>query len=181
MPEQLPLQFRPPSSSPAKAASPFTEPTLDFLKGTWHVFYSTLPMWESNRNVTITYSPLPDIEGGWNNLVKYQPVSSDKWKTVEGIEKPDPSIPSAWNWRGKGWLKIASSHWETLGWGDEEDGWLVIWFQKTLFTPAGIDVLARRKEGLSEELLNRIRGEMKKVEDQAFNEQAEKIFKIRHD
>ena len=121
------------------------------------------------------------MPGAWDNLVKYQPVSSEKWKTVEGIEKPDPDIESAWNWRGKGLLKVASSHWEVLGWGREEVGWVVIWFQKTLFTPAGIDVLARAKQGLSEELLERIRGEMKKVEDGGFREQAEKIFKIKHD
>lgn len=138
-------------------------------------------MWKSNRNVTITYNPLEGSQGGWDNLVKYQPISSDKWKTVEGLEKPDPTTPCAWNWRGKGWLKIASSHWEVLGHGEQEEGWIVIWFQKTLFTPAGIDVLARRKGGLSENLLTRIRAEMKKVDDKAFNDQAEKIFAITHD
>ena len=142
-------------------------------------------MWKSNKNVTITYTPLDGADGAWDNLVKYQsitsPTLSDKWKTVEGIEKPDPSIPSAWNWRGKGWLKIASSHWEVLGHGEEEEGWVVVWFQKTLFTPAGIDVLARRREGLSEGLMGRVRGEMGKVDDGGFKEQAEKIFGVKHD
>lgn len=42
---------------------------------------------------------------------------------------------------------IATSHWEILGWGDEQDtgnSWVVTYFAKTLFTPAGVDVYARR-------------------------------------
>ncbi|KAJ8106146.1 hypothetical protein OPT61_g9735 [Boeremia exigua] len=49
-------------------------------------------------------------------------------------------------WRGKGWLMIASSKWEILGWGVEEGGnaWVVTYFAKTLFTPAGVDFYSRR-------------------------------------
>lgn len=77
---------------------------------------------------------------------------------------------------------IASSHWECLGWGDckphttpgdTEDGsdkagdgyenqWMVTYFAKTLFTPAGIDIYSRKKEGLPgavvEEILGALRG-----------------------
>ena len=76
---------------------------------------------------------------------------------------------------------IASSHWEVLGYGDEEGDWLVTFFQKTLFTPAGIDICVRRKGGISEDLVQRIRGEMKKVDDEGFREQADKIFAVKHD
>ena len=76
---------------------------------------------------------------------------------------------------------IASSQWEILGHGEEEGGWTVIFFEKTLFTPAGIDVLARRKGGLSDELMQRIKAEMKRVDDRGFNEQADKIFAVKQD
>lgn len=138
-------------------------------------------MWKNNRNVVITYKPLDSVPGAIDDLVEYQPLSSDKKKTVEGIDKPDPDVHAAYNWRGKGWLKIASSHWEVLGHGDEDGGWVVTYFAKTLFTPAGIDIYARKKGGLSEELVGRIRAEMKKVEDQVFQKMADEIFEIRHD
>lgn len=147
--------------------------------GPWHVTHSTLPMWKNNRNVVITYKPLES--GTIDDLVEYQPLKSDKKKTVEGVDKPDTAVDAAYNWRGKGWLKIASSHWEVLGHGEEEGGWVVTFFAKTLFTPAGIDVYARKKGGLSEELVGRIREEMRKVEDPGFRKQADEIFEIQHD
>lgn len=52
----------------------------------------------------------------------------------------------AYNWRGKGWLVIASSKWEILGYGQEEgtgNSWVVTYFAKTLFTPAGVDFYSR--------------------------------------
>ena len=179
--QQKPLTFRPPTSSSAKPASPFSPPSIDFFKGPWHVVHATLPMWKKSRNVVITYTPLDGSPGAWDNLVSYQPLDSDKEKTVRGLEHPDSEIPAHWKWRGKGWLMIASSQWEILGHGEEEGGWAVIFFQKTLFTPAGIDVLARQKRGLSEDLMQRIREEMKKVDDPGFNEQADKIFAVRQE
>lgn len=50
-------------------------------------------------------------------------------------------------------MKIASSHWEVLGWGEREgERWVVTWFAPSLFTPAGLDVYCDRKEGMSEGL-----------------------------
>jgi hypothetical protein len=138
-------------------------------------------MWKKSRNVVITYTPLEGTPGAWDNLVAYQPLDSDKLKTVRGLEHPDPDVPASWKWRGKGWLMIASSQWEVLGYGEEEGGWALIFFQKTLFTPAGIDILSRRKDGFSEDTLGMIKGEMKKIKDDGFNEQVDKMFKVRQD
>lgn len=52
-----------------------------------------------------------------------------------------------YNWRGKGWLVIATSKWEILGYGDEDgtgNSWVVTYFAKTLFTPAGVDFYSRK-------------------------------------
>lgn len=154
---------------------------MQFLQGPWHVTHSTLPMWKSNRNVVITYTPTETPQGGIDDLVQYQPLKSDKNKTVRGVDTPDASTPAAYNWRGKGWLKIASSHWEVLGYGEEEGGWMVTFFQKTLFTPAGIDIYARKKGGLSSGLIQQIRAEMKNIDDSNFQQQADKIFEVNHD
>ena len=46
----------------------------------------------------------------------------------------------------KGWLMIASSKWQVLGYGE---GWAITYFAKTLFTPAGIDIYIRAEQGIS--------------------------------
>jgi hypothetical protein len=178
------VHFRPPSTIAGAASSTFVPPPLSFVEGMWHVAYSTLPMWKSNRNVTITYTPHPDIEGAWDNLVKYQPVSSEKWKTVEGVEKPDPNVASAWNWRGNGWLKIASSHWQVLGYGGNgQEAWCVIWFEKTLFTPAGMDVLVKRspKDGSTDSVLKDIHAHIDRVNEPTLKQQSDKLFPVKHE
>jgi hypothetical protein len=59
---------------------------------------------------------------------------------------------------------IASSHWECLGFGrtDDDNQWIVTYFDKTPFTPAGIDIYSRNKEGLTrttvEQILDALRG-----------------------
>lgn len=138
-------------------------------------------MWKSNRNVTITYTPLNDPPGAIDDLVQYQPLTSDKQKTVRGVDTPSQTVAAAYQWRGRGWLKIASSKWEVIGYGSEEGGWAVTYFAKTLFTPAGIDVYARQKGGLSETLLSKIREEMKKVDDGDFQAMADEMFEIKRD
>ena len=174
--------FRAPSTSPSPIPSAtFTPPSMDFLAGPWHVTHSTLPMWKSNKNIVITYTALSSPPGSIDDLVTYNPLSSNKRKTVRGVDTPDATIPAKYQWRGKGLLKIASSQWEVLGYGDEEGGWAVTYFQKTLFTPAGIDVYSRGKGGLSEGLIRKIREAMRTVQEEGFKKLEKEIFEIRHD
>lgn len=116
-------------------------------------------MWKKNRNVVITYTPIPSTSPPQiDDLVTYQPISSDSKKTIRGVDKPF-TVPNtaesgegdraslAYNWRGKGWLMIASSKWEILAYGDEEgtaNAYVVTFFAKTLFTPAGVDLYSRK-------------------------------------
>lgn len=177
----LPLVFRAPSVSHVPANPEFRIPSVDFLHGTWHVTHSTLPMWKSSRNVRITYTPLPKNPEMLDDLVEYQSLSGEKLKSVHGIDTPNRTFPGSYDWRGKGWLRIASSHWEVLGYGPEEGGWAVTYFARTLFTPAGVDVYSRIKGGLSEALLQRIQDEMKRIEDDNFKEMLPKLFTLKHD
>ncbi len=82
-------------------------------------------------------------------------------KSIKGVDTPVPGYEAAWNWRGRGWLKIASSHWEVLGWGESDIGgvkerWVVTWFKASLFTPMGVDIYSDRREGVSEGLFRTI-------------------------
>lgn len=54
---------------------------------------------------------------------------------------------------------IATSKWEILGWGEEEgtgNSWVVTYFAKTLFTPAGVDFYSR-KGGLTSQTVEGIK------------------------
>lgn len=148
-------------------------------------------MWKSKRNVTITYKPLPPstsspAQDGTNKLddiVSYQTLSSDQIKTVTGIDTASGNDTGAWDWRGKGMLMIASSHWEVLGYGDLEDEhqWAVTYFAKTLFTPAGIDVYSRKKEGLPEPVLTAIKEAFAAIEHEPVQKLAGEMFEVQRD
>ena len=153
-------------------------------------------MWKSKRNVRITYTPLPTPSVQVDDLVRYQTLTSSKEKRVEGIDTPSAGAKGGeWDWRGKGWLKIATSHWEVLGWGDldsdpmladgkgdgEGNQWVVTYFAKTLFTPAGIDVYSRRKEGVGTEVVERIKEELRASGDEAVKKLAGEMFEVVRD
>ncbi|KAF2646483.1 hypothetical protein P280DRAFT_12144 [Massarina eburnea CBS 473.64] len=167
------VTLRAPSSLSSSESSPsITPPALQWISGSWNVTHSTLPMWRKNKNVVITYKPVPDTSPAQiDDVVTYQPLNSSSTKTVHGLDKPF-SVPSTstegegtdtaslgYNWRGKGWLVIASSKWEILGYGDEQgtgNAWVVTYFAKTMFTPAGIDIYSR-KGRLGAELVESIK------------------------
>ncbi|KAK5632562.1 hypothetical protein RRF57_008276 [Xylaria bambusicola] len=187
-----PISLRTPSkylADPSKASTtsdePFVAPSNEWLYGAWTVTHSTLSMWRSARNVRITYTPRqpqpasttssptdknsPTVN---DNIVEYEKKNGKgSVKSVLGTEKPDPVIPGAWNWRGKGWLVIASSHWEILGWGERPlssgkgvERWAVTWFAPTLFTEEGVDFYSDRKEGLQKETAESIINALKQLQ-----------------
>ncbi|KAF2272359.1 uncharacterized protein EI97DRAFT_212161 [Westerdykella ornata] len=172
------------SSSASTAPSPIPPPSLSWLEGTWNVTHSTLPMWKKNRNVQITYRRIANTSPPQlDDTVTYQALGgSSNIKTVHGVDKPfhvpdittppstgthddgDPKASLGYRWRGKGWLVIASSQWEILGYGEEKaadcveggNQWVVTHFAKTLFTPAGLDIYSRKGQ-LSPETIEGIK------------------------
>lgn len=70
-----------------------------------------------------------------------------------------------------------------LGYGGEEgeEQWVVTYFAKTLFTPAGIDVYSRRKEGLSAATLEGIKEALKALDAESLRVLAGQLFEIKSD
>jgi len=140
------------------SSSSFTAPPLEWLQGTWSVTHSTLPMWRKAKNVRITYKIIPPTGPSGLSLLDDEVTSEPTQRTllpqpksIRGIDTPDGE--GAWNWRGRGWLEIASSHWEVLGWGERGgEKWVVTWFAPSMFTPAGVDIYSSEKKGMGEEL-----------------------------
>ena len=80
-------------------------------------------------------------------------------------------------------MKIASSHWEVLGWGEETSGnkWVVTMFAKTMFTPAGIDVYSENAEGVQEATLEGIKTALRAIEDEDVRKLAGELFDVKRD
>ncbi|TVY19733.1 hypothetical protein LARI1_G003872 [Lachnellula arida] len=192
MAETTAPQAAPPTTStpslnlraPIKLAKPadleaFKPPPLEWLKGTWSVTHSTLPMWKKAKNVRITYTLIPPSTPGGptllDDVVSNKPIKKGLLPSMEeirGIDYPcdengdeikDAANAAQWHWKGKGWLKIAGgSRWEVLGWGEKgEERWVVTWFAASRFTPAGIDVYCGRMEGISKDLYGELEAGLK--------------------
>ncbi|KAI0674977.1 hypothetical protein C8Q78DRAFT_511934 [Trametes maxima] len=174
------------------AHNPPIELDLERFMGTWHVIRSTLPLWKSRKDVTITYALKSSSNGGtvqFDDTVEYRSKSdpaSSRRSRVTGVdtlvEPPEASASAAaaaadttateggtpsrpaqtrFKWRGKGWLAVATSRWQVLGCSrdpspENPHAWAVTYFEKTLFTPAGLDVYARTAEGLPEAFVQEI-------------------------
>ena len=84
-------------------------------------------------------------------------------KIIRGIDTPDGQ--GGWDWRGRGLLKMTTSHWEVLGWGEKEDEkWAVTWFAPSMFTPEGLDIYCNNKEGITPELYHEIQAALQALE-----------------
>ena len=175
------------SSSSSSESTTFNPPALDWLAGSWRVTYSSLPLWKDKRNVIISYEILPPSSTSEQPRIRdttaYQGLkATDKQKTITGIN--NLADPGAYDWRGTGWLKIATSHWEVLGFGDVEgdegNKWLVTYFAKTLFTPAGIDIYSLKKE-ISAEALEGIKKALAGLEHEEMKKLVGNLFEVKHD
>ncbi|KAF3162442.1 hypothetical protein TWF788_002030 [Orbilia oligospora] len=175
--------FRAPNTPfPSSSLPPLTPAAL--LK-TWWVTTSTLPMWKSAKNIRITYTSIPSTKN-IDDIIHYNPRNGPPAtnstpeeaarlvaKSIHGVDYPlsENEGDLTYKWRGKGLLFIATSRWQVVGYGGRDvrtvvgeggeevlEGveWVVTYFEKSLFTPAGVDVMTVAREGVDEETLGAI-------------------------
>lgn len=129
------------------------EKTVRDIQGKWLIQASNFPMWLSGKrlNPSITYQAIPDESEKLLDLVEYQ-KRNGKRKSIVGI---DTVVQKGFEWRGKGILKLLRSRWSVAGMNETI---LVIRFEASLVTPAGVDVLIKddtqKKTDLKEILAN---------------------------
>ncbi|KZV80873.1 hypothetical protein EXIGLDRAFT_730156 [Exidia glandulosa HHB12029] len=129
---------------------------VEEIMGKWHVVRSSLPMWKGKKDVTLTYTPIKPTTDplSFKDLVEYRGEGKPATSTPSSVKGVDHQQGAArFEWRGSGWLKIATSKWELIGYGGQ---WAVSFFAKTLFTPAGIDILVRTPGELADDVLDGI-------------------------
>lgn len=115
-------------------------PPLTELVGTWHIVQTNFPMWlkGDKRSPQLHYSTLdrPDQLG---DRVTYRSRSGAE-KQILGVDTQDPALPAHFTWRGRGLLSLLRSEWYVV---HQNAGVMAIYFTPTLFTPAGMDIVAR--------------------------------------
>ncbi len=126
------------------------------LEGTWQVRATNFPMWlDGTRTApSFTYSHLrrDGEEVRFDDTVGY--LERGVPGTIEGVDTQHPSVATHFTWRGRGLLALVSSEWDVVAL-DPAGQWAVIAFTPTLFTPAGVDVVARG--ALDDDTLARVR------------------------
>ncbi|GGD58827.1 hypothetical protein GCM10011514_23520 [Emticicia aquatilis] len=119
---------------------------LQALEGKWHIILSNFPMWlkGDKTNPTFNYK-VAERDGvmGLADEVKY--TQNGRTKSINGFDKPLNTENTSFEWRGNGLLSLLSSKWQVL-YLDTTENWAIIYFEKTLFTPKGYDVICREKQ-----------------------------------
>lgn len=175
------------SASASSESSAFQSPSPEQLLGQWFIVHTSLPFWRDKRNITIAYSTACSQTASTNiinDTTTYQALGSDKLKTVQGTNTvAQGKRQGAWDWRGSGWVKVVSNHWEILGYGSGESGhegwWIVIHTQKSFFTPAAVHVYSRSQKALPEKTRRSLMSALAQRRD--LKELVESTFEIQHD
>ena len=107
------------------------------LEGTWTIIATNFPMWTTGKrtNPQITYKKIRQSPLKFKDTVCYK--QKTQIKRIIGIDTFEEGI---FSWRGSGFLKLLKSKWFIL-YIDEQ--LLVIQFEKSMVTPAGVDILLR--------------------------------------
>lgn len=110
------------------------------MGGTWYVVRSSLGLWLSGgitgrHNPSVTYAPLPG--GQLVDTVRF--TQGGQPHLIVGLDTPDGE--GGYVWRGLTPLtRLTKSRWHFLQAGGD---WTITMFERTLFTPAGLNVYAR--------------------------------------
>lgn len=119
---------------------------LQFLDGKWYIILSNFPMWLKGDKINPTFNYKVAERGdviGLIDEVKY--THNGRTKSINGFDKPLNIDNTSFEWRGNGLLSLLSSKWQVL-YLDTIENWAIIYFEKTLFTPKGYDVICREKQ-----------------------------------
>lgn len=125
---------------------------LNNIEGRWYIVLSNFPMWLKGDKTSPSLNYAVEAKGKVTGL-RDEVISQKRGKTqsIVGFDSPLDATNTRFLWRGKGLLSLLTSRWEIVHL-EAHGEWAIIHFEKTLFTPEGYDVIARRKQ-LSPEML----------------------------
>ena len=116
---------------------------LSYLVGVWYIVFSNFAMWTKGDKLNPTFNYQMKSKNGIIGLsdeVKF--LKNGKPKSIKGWDKPLNQENTKFTWRGSGILFFTKSKWEIIFMSDDRN-WMIIHFEKTMFTPEGYDVVCR--------------------------------------
>lgn len=138
-----------------------------------------------------------------DDVVEYQTASGDKIKEVRGknvagadyadenahnananASSAEEADGSGWDWRGKGIIAAAYSTWSIIGWGEDPitgNKWMVTYFRKTVFTPAAVQMYSWDEGGLSDTLVERLKGCLAENGSAEVRKLGEALYRVNND
>lgn len=119
--------------------------SLALLEGRWVIRGTNFPLWLSKKrsHPTIQYKTLANDPLTFLDIVHYK-NNKGRLKEIIGV---DTLKNNRFIWRGRGILNILSSTWSVLA---ITDTILVIKFEQSFVTPAGIDILVREHANIAD-------------------------------
>ncbi len=124
------------------------EPTIQLkeLEGSWYINYSNFPMWLKGHKTSPSFNYTLLNKNSFSYLIdEVKFTKKGKSKSIHGIDTPLNTSNSFFEWRGKGLLKVLKSKWRIIHF-DTQNSYAIIFFEKTLFTPAGYDIISRSEK-----------------------------------
>ena len=135
--------------------------SLQTLEGRWYIHLTNFPMWLKGDRTNPTFNYSVQEKNGIIGLKdEVQFIINGEQKSIKGFDTPLNIENTKFEWRGRRWMKILKSRWQILY---STKKWAIIYFEKTLFTPEGYDVIAR-DETLSDDLLIEIEAKLNELE-----------------
>jgi len=118
---------------------------LSDLEGKWFINQSNFPMWLKGNKTHPTFNYTLTTKHGKQVLLdEVLYTKKSKTKGIVGYDKVIDEDNNSFVWRGKGLLAFVKSKWSIL-YFDSEKQWMIIHFEKTLFTPEGYDLVSKYK------------------------------------
>ncbi len=126
-------------AAPVPPASPEAAAPQFLLEGRWTVQSSSLPMWHEADITCPTLVYLPAMtDDHVDDFVLYEDEGEPT--VIAGKDWQDPNDRRHVTWRGRGPLFLFSGDWYVRA---KTDDWMIIYFESTMVSPEGVDVLAR--------------------------------------
>ncbi len=136
--------------------------SVALLEGKWFVVATNFPMWLEAKNTepNFNYTNFREKKGKlvFDDCVLYSKNKSPK--KIKGKDKQKNNEELKFSWRGKGLLALFKSNWRVIA-SDKEGRWIAIYSTKTLVSPEGVDIIARKKD-LSEHEIKAIIAHLEK-------------------
>ena len=120
--------------------------TKSLLEGKWYVVATNYSMWLNSKNTNPYFNYTNFREQNrklkFDDCVTY--TKSNTEKKIKGRETQKNDNELKFVWRGKGLLGMFKSKWRVIA-TDKEGRWIAIYFSKTVVSPEGVDIIARKK------------------------------------